>query len=52
MEEYIINAVHKREEIWNPRNSNHKNVNILKRIWMEITEEVGQDGKFLLLLFM
>jgi hypothetical protein len=43
MEEQIISSVFKREEIWNPKNPSHKNVNIHK-LWLEIAEEVGKDG--------
>jgi hypothetical protein len=37
--------VFKREEIWNPKNSSHRNVNILHKMQLEIAEEVGKDGK-------
>jgi hypothetical protein len=44
MEEQIISSVFRREEIWNPKNPSHKNVNILHNLWLEIAEEVGKDG--------
>jgi hypothetical protein len=52
MEEHIISAVYKREEIWNPKHCSHKNVNFFQKKWMDIAEEVGRDGDFLLLLFL
>ena len=46
MEEEIINAVFQREEIWNPRHNNHKNVTVLQKKWIEVSTTVGKDGKF------
>jgi hypothetical protein len=46
MEERIISAVYKREEVWNPRNFGHRNVNVLQKRWLEIAAEVGRDGEF------
>jgi hypothetical protein len=44
VEEKIISLVFKREKIWNPKNPLHKNVNVHQKLWLEIADEVGEDG--------
>ncbi|XP_068082686.1 uncharacterized protein [Anabrus simplex] len=45
MEEEIIHAVFQREEIWNPRHKNYKNVTVLQKKWTEVSTTVGKDVK-------
>jgi hypothetical protein len=47
MEEYIFSAAYKREEMRNPKNSSHKNVNVLQKNGRK--SMMLENGKFLLL---
>ncbi|CAG5054304.1 unnamed protein product [Parnassius apollo] len=45
MDNILIEAVYRREPLWNPMNDLHKNSNILKRLWQEVAAEVNRDAK-------
>ncbi|CAH2055740.1 unnamed protein product, partial [Iphiclides podalirius] len=44
MDRLLIEAVHRREPIWNPASHLHKNSNILKRMWQEVGAELHKDA--------
>ncbi|XP_068623177.1 uncharacterized protein [Battus philenor] len=45
MDNILIDAVYRREPIWNPDNDLHKNSNVLKKLWQEVADEVNKDAK-------
>ncbi|XP_030029420.2 uncharacterized protein LOC115446778 [Manduca sexta] len=47
MDNLLIEAVHRRDPLWNSSNEHHKNSNILKKLWEEVAEEVQGDVKTL-----
>jgi len=46
--ETLINAVQKREPLYNLRHAGYKNRNLTELAWKEVSDEVGRDGKSLL----
>lgn len=45
MDELIIAVVFTKEAIWNPAHPLYKNVGVLKKLWLEVANEVNKDGK-------
>jgi hypothetical protein len=45
VDQKIISSVFKRDEIWNPKNGSHKNVNILHKVWLETAANIEKEGK-------
>ncbi|XP_066941204.1 uncharacterized protein [Macrobrachium rosenbergii] len=40
MKEELISAVHRRQPIWDPRHHQHKDRNVIKKLWVEIGSEL------------
>ncbi|KPI98195.1 PREDICTED: uncharacterized protein LOC106120722 [Papilio xuthus] len=45
MDNILIEAVSRREPIWNPASGLHRNSNVLKCLWQEVANEVNKDVK-------
>ncbi|XP_063386133.1 uncharacterized protein LOC134672162 [Cydia fagiglandana] len=45
MDDALIEAVYKREPLWNPDSDLHKNAMVLKKLWEEVAYELQRDVK-------
>lgn len=41
----LISAIFVRSPIWDKRNKNHSNRNVVEKCWKEISKEVNAEGK-------
>lgn len=43
--ENVIAEVYRRKPLWDPSEDVHKNVSVLKKLWEQVAEALGKDGK-------